>query len=365
MQLRRLHQEGHVASARSSASRGPSAAGAGWARAAVLASLAGGLGCSEAPRAVAVALGAAHTCALDEDGDVWCWGDGALSPTRIEGLPPAQAIAAGDGHSAALGRDGTVWSWGRGDRGQLGNGRTDDGGPVPVVGLTDAVAVAAGDLHGCAILEDRTVWCWGDNATGQLGGTPTEEPQVVAAPVIGVAAHELDAGGLEGVSRTCVVDGERVSCWGRLELTPAEVGLSPAVAVGVGVDHVCAVAPRGQLSCVGTYPEAAVMALADVTFRAVAVGGLHACGLTSAGAVHCFGDDLEGQLGDGPGDSSGRAVRAIERGAVALDVGALHSCAVLDDGRVQCWGENNNGRLGLGRAGGVEASPTTVPGFGD
>jgi alpha-tubulin suppressor-like RCC1 family protein len=121
----------------------------------------------------------------------------------------------------------------------------------------------------------------------------------------------------------------------------------------------------GEIECSGSAPTNAVADLDTIAFYAVRAGGLHSCALSSEGAVWCFGDDLNGQLGDGPVNSSGKAVNAIAGGAVSIDVGSLHSCAALEDGRVRCWGENNNGRLGNGQSGGVETQPVDVVGFGD
>lgn len=344
MQLQRVHQKGHLALA-----------------ICVLA------GCSDAPRATSVALGGAHTCALDEDGGVWCWGgSGALEPELVADLPPVSALSAGDEHTCALGVDRSVWCWGAGDRGQLGDGKlATSSPPSPVVGIDDAVRIAAGDHHTCALHEDATVSCWGDDTTGQLGDTPTDEPRPLPQEVLGVQATELGAGGLDGVSRTCAIANEEVLCWGRLEPVAPIPELADAVALDVGVDHLCAVDASDALRCVGTFPENALSELASVRFSDVSAGALHSCALGQAGEVWCFGDDLEGQLGDGAGDASDGAARAITTAAIAVGVGSLHSCAVLDGGRVQCWGENNNGRLGTGAAGGVQASPVRVLGFGD
>lgn len=345
MQLQRVHQERHLIAV----------------AVCVLA------GCADPPRATAVALGGAHTCALDEDGAVWCWGgSGALEPEIIADLPIVTSLSAGDGHTCAVGADESVWCWGAGDRGQIGDGRLE-ASPTPsrVAGVDDAVQIAAGDHHTCVVHRDETVSCWGDNSTGQLGSPPSDEPVPLPRAVPDVQATRLGAGGIDGVSRTCAITAGEVRCWGRLTAVTAVPELGRALAVDVGADHVCAVDDRGALRCVGTFPEAALTGLESASFRDVSAGALHSCALSRTSEVWCFGDDLEGQLGDGAADASGDAVRAVASSAVAVGVGSLHSCAVLDGGQVQCWGENNNGRLGTGAAGGVETSPVRVVGFGE
>ena len=82
----------------------------------------------------------------------------------------------------------------------------------------------------------------------------------------------------------------------------------------------------------------------------MAAGGGHICVVTSGGGVRCWGQNGSGQLGDGtctdryaPADVAGLADRAI-----AVSAGGEHTCAITYAGEVQCWGNNLNGQLGNG-----------------
>lgn len=78
-------------------------------------------------------------------------------------------------------------------------------------------------------------------------------------------------------------------------------------------------------------------------------GSTHTCLLGHEGEVRCWGDNGEGQLGDGTRISRGFPADIGQfNGAVALSAGGAHSCAVLHGLGVKCWGENRYGQLGNG-----------------
>jgi alpha-tubulin suppressor-like RCC1 family protein len=123
-----------------------------------------------------VALGFGHGCAILVDGGVRCWGAndsgqlgsgvatwGSDTPTPVQGLSNVVQLALGVGFSCALDIEGDVYCWGEDDRGELGNG---DAGPsylpVRVEGITAAVRVETGSHTACAILPSHHVACWGE-----------------------------------------------------------------------------------------------------------------------------------------------------------------------------------------------------------
>src|SRR5690554_1105447 len=125
--------------------------------------------------ALDVSAGAHHSCALNNDGSVACFGrnnlgqlgDGtnnsSANPVTVT-INQATLIGAGDGHSCAVLNNGEVWCWGDNGKGQLGNNSTTASNtPEQVHNITNANAVAIGQQHSCALLDDQSVWCWGDN----------------------------------------------------------------------------------------------------------------------------------------------------------------------------------------------------------
>lgn len=138
---------------------------------------------SDARTFTRVIAGGRHNCAQDTGGATHCWGsntDGQLglgsgaedvrTPTRVDPDPGFAALTLGDRHTCGIAGDGALWCWGRNDAGQLGLG---DGSrrdaPARVGTASDWLAIASGRRHTCAVRANGQLYCWGENLSGQLG----------------------------------------------------------------------------------------------------------------------------------------------------------------------------------------------------
>jgi alpha-tubulin suppressor-like RCC1 family protein len=122
-------------------------------------------------------------------------GDGAntdsTTPRLVAGLTGVTALATGGGpndfDASCAVTGGSVRCWGAGLFGRLGQGTADHASaPVDVVGLPGAATqVAIGYDHACALLGSGDIWCWGRGDRGQLGdgrSTSSLVPVRVLAP---------------------------------------------------------------------------------------------------------------------------------------------------------------------------------------
>jgi alpha-tubulin suppressor-like RCC1 family protein len=97
-----------------------------------------------------------------------------------------------------------------------------------------------------------------------------------------------------------------------------------------------------------------------LSFASVSTGILHTCGVTVTGAAYCWGLNGSGQLGSGTGALNQFAPGLVAGGQtfVAVSVGHVHTCGVTTGGSAYCWGGNDHGQLGDG---GTVQQVTPVP----
>ncbi len=303
--------------------------------------------------AISVTSGENHNCVLFADGTASCWGKGdrgqlgngqsgpsytSATPVAVGGVTDLVYINAGDRHTCGIRSTGAIMCWGDNTYGQLGYGVIggSSADPNPVSGILNAESVSGGQTHTCAVLNNGNARCWGRNNRGQLG--------------TGGAVNELDAGDpapqfvanltnvdsiAAGWNHTCAVANGNVHCWGHNE----------SGQLGGGVDE----------NEIRNSPKK-VDGLTNVI--QVAVGFRYSCAVTSAGVASCWGDNTGGQIGNGQaGDNTlpnnqgnldqPTPYRLRIDGVAAISTGDQHTCVTATAG-LYCWGDNNDGQLGQG-----------------
>ena len=90
----------------------------------------------------------------------------------------------------------------------------------------------------------------------------------------------------------------------------------------------------------------------------ISAGYRHTCAVTTSGGLTCWGDNANGQLGDGTiiNKKSPTTVPTLSSGVTRVSAGGSHTCALTTGGGLKCWGANNYGQLGDGTT-----TPRKVP----
>ena len=255
-----------------------------------------------------VTVGKNHTCALTNDGQIFCWGDnnlGQLGSSRLPGCPVSGR------HCSA----------------------------VPKAIQCDAgesckyVSVAAGGDHTCAVDTNGKAWCWG-HFTHAAGVAPITPVSVSGNPrPIEVWAHGLQPGTWKfvaidtNVGHTCAltVTGD-VYCWG--SNANGELG-QPTGAMGVSLTT------RGLLVNNGN------------KYKAVATGGMHTCAIQQSGLLDCWGDNQSFQLTGNTNPAklitvTPKVPLLFNHGVSLIAAGASSTCAENAYQDAVCWGSPAN-----------------------
>lgn len=305
------------------------------------------------PPIVQVAADYDYTCALADDHSVYCWGEndrGQLGigdigdqpmPARIADLAADRLVV--DFGRGCAGRGAAFFCWGSGE---FGDGREHRQiVPLEIEALAGADQLALSGGHACT-LKAGEVRCWGHNGSGQIGNgeggcryeyplsshgrqLPPRECKHEALPVRAAGLPpivELALGGYFSHARDA--DG-RIWRWGQQGVT---------MDYGENLDK---------------YRPQVIEGLPPMV--ELDAGESHTCARTRTGEMWCWGNNSFGQLGHPPtprGSSSEPPTRVEGLPPVrALALGFYDSCALAGEGantRAWCWGDNSNGQLGDG-----------------
>jgi alpha-tubulin suppressor-like RCC1 family protein len=156
---------------------------------------------------------------------------------------------------------------------------------------------------------------------------------------------------------------------------------SDPTSVAVGADFTCALLGTGQVACWGNDQQGQIgngamggvvatpllVALpapaAEITAGGSFTGNnnAHACARLVTGEVFCWGSNQQGQLGNG--NTAPTPVPMLVQSlpsALHVSAGSSHTCAVAVGGMLFCWGNNSSGQLGTGQFGTFQPNPMVV-----
>ncbi len=335
-----------------------------------------------------VVSGFHHSCVLQADSSVACWGrnqarqvgpnglvtgDAATqfqaTPVSVPSLPNVSSVSAGDEHSCALKTDGTVWCWGSNFYGQLGISTAtvniDTPTPTQVPGVTNTISLTTGSFHTCAVKSDGSVRCWGQHDVAKQVGSTTATKFRTFTPTCDTT-----------VDPACVPPAPYDVYY--VDVPTVIPQITTALTVDAGAFFTCALLAAGTVQCwganavgelgnAGTPPgNPTVSAIpVDVTgidrVAGITAGFAHACARTTGGLVYCWGANDFGQSGHGGGPTNAAQQVLNLAGVSSVVAGYYHTCALTAVGGALCWGKNDEGQLGNGSTTNT-STPTAVSG---
>ena len=267
-------------------------------------------------------------------------------PSSLTGASGVTQVVTGDGDFAALASSGNVWVWGKNIGGDLGTGNDDETHePVELSQPTGVVQLAEANLHTFALTASGEVWVWGSNADNAIDEGSSVAGESV--PVVNEQLTDLTGGSSTGVMLTTgpafgelLVDGS-VYSWGENDA------------------YQCGCGATGTI-------ETPLPVTSHVPFVFIDAGGDQdengqTLALDENGDVWCWGDNSTNQCGvRGKRDIAKPVeVPGLPDDVVTVRAGGLHSLALDASGNVWAWGDNSEGQVGNGSEE-VQPTPTIV-----
>ncbi|MCL1876508.1 hypothetical protein FWF74_00475 [Candidatus Saccharibacteria bacterium] len=274
-----------------------------------------------------ISAGGYHACAIDSNGRAYCWGrgeygqlgndstNGSFVPVAVDtsGILNGKTliqIDAGITHTCAIDSDGQTYCWGGGWYGKLGNNSTanslvpvavDTAGALNGKTLTQ---ISVGLTHTCTLGSNGQAYCWGDSGYGKLGNGYTDSSVPKAVNMTGLLYKKRLVYIGAGNDHTCTLGSNgQAYCWGyglygRLGNNATSNSASPVAVDVFGV-------------------------LNGKTLTQMSVGGSHACAIDTDGRVYCWGAQCDGQVGDNVIDGCGGTPVPVMVHTVSIGTGSV------------------------------------------
>ncbi|HEX8430603.1 MAG TPA: Ig-like domain-containing protein, partial [Longimicrobium sp.] len=204
--------------------------------------------------------------------------------------------------------------------------------------------VASGQEHSCGLTPEGDAYCWGASSRNQLG-----TQQITSR-------CEIFAGDRGSLQRSLF----------RCSALPVQVaGGLRFTSITAGNAHTCGLTAAGAAHCWGDgYAGAGPVPVAGgITFRSLTAGTGFTCGISTANEAYCWGDNSDGVLGNGTTTASSVPTKVAGGLLFAtLESGYSHTCGITTDGVAYCWGGNGSGQLGTGTQTASSRVPARVVG---
>ncbi len=302
-----------------------------------------------------ISPGVFHSCGIKMDNTLWCWGQnnfGQLGDgTTTNRTAPVQVSGGGswldvtargaqyqsnpnaNSGTCAIKAGGDMFCWGSNlydALGRPGAAAGDANVPTAVAFTGSWKKLAGGYYSMCAIRSDDRLFCWGNDLYGQLGdGAGNSTGHLAREVSSGGTWKEITSDSLFNVTMCGIKSDDTAWCWGH----------GGDRRMGNGVDSADRFIPT------------AISTTGVTTWKKLAQGSNHGCGIKTDDTAWCWGNNTEGQLGIGSTILQNTPVQvSTVNGATWKDIsaGSTATCGTRTDDTAWCWGYGQEGNLGNG-----------------
>lgn len=279
-------------------------------------------------------------CRIMNNASLWCGGlnesgqigDGTTEkryhPQLIDlGTNYSKVSTAHNSHTCGITTAGLLKCWGKNTHGQLGDGSistTSVPKAVNSMSLFDQIATGSDTNFAgfsCAIATTGALYCWGYNNYGQIGDGTTTYKSTPQNIDVGTNYSQVSVGYSHACGITTAGD---LKCWGRNQ--------------------------NSQIYISGTQYTSPLTLEVGTVYSQVSVGGDSSCAVTNAGTLKCWGNNAYGVLGNGSTTGTVSLPTIVDSGTAysKIKMAAEHACGVTSAGDLKCWGRNSLYQIGIG-----------------
>lgn len=253
-------------------------------------------------------------------------------------------ISLGGEHSALFTTDNRLFIWGNNDRGQLG--LQDITSQLSPIEITESLSlqneemiqsISLGQRHTGVFTSDNRIFVWGWNLYGHLGdGTRTSQssPVEITNQFVFDAEEKIEEIEFGYTHSSLITSLGKVYIWGNNSSAQLGNGTIDNSANPVNITSFFALDNEEKI--------------VDIS-----LGYVHSLALSSSGRLFAWGNNANGQIGDGtnelhttPHDITGFLNLNTNEKIIKVSAGEFHSAAITSQGRLFTWGKNNYGQIG-------------------
>lgn len=291
---------------------------------------------------LSIAKGPVHTCGITDSGKMKCWGFNYLNSlgdnTGVDRLSPQVTnsgftygrVAVSFRKTCAVATNGILKCWG--DSSWGGGSGLWGYDVLSAVKLPFSFSKLEADFQtACGLTESGRLYCWGQNPFFD----PDQKKDRTAIAQIDPGTLYSTFGAGSDTSCGLTLSGV-IKCWGYSNspnfLPQVVDGMNQYQKLSLSSSRWCGIQKNGNLRCGVGYPGTVSDLDVGVEYASIfaSFGHYTYCGITTLGILKCDGDVVD----------AGVNYKTIST--------KNHTCGITESDDLKCWGENTQGQIGDG-----------------